>query len=86
MRKLAESVVQELNLDYTVTMVSGGERGNCEIVMWDRPRNSYFSVRLTPGSRDLAASAALIRQELQQRNVAHQLADDRRPVRRSTAA
>ena len=45
MKDVAVAVLSELNLDYTITLVSGGESGNYEIVMWDRPRNSYFSVR-----------------------------------------
>ena len=47
MREIAEAVIQALHLDYMVTFVSGGASRNYEIVMWDRPHNTYFSIRLT---------------------------------------
>ncbi len=35
MKELTQCVLSDLNLDYTVTLVSSGENGSCEIVMWD---------------------------------------------------
>ncbi len=87
MRDVAAAVLTALDLDYQITFVSGGESGNYEIVMWDRPRNSYFSVRFrwsSETSRDEVASA--IRAQLRQRIAAHGLSDDRRPVRCWSAA
>lgn len=87
MRDVANSILTELGLDYQITLVSVGERGNYEIVMWDRPRNSYFSLRLertTEGSSDAVAES--IRTQLRQRIAAHTLSDDRRPVRRWSVA
>ena len=58
MREIAAAAVQELDLDYTVTFVSGGASRNYEIVMWDRPHNTYFSIRLNwepDASRDVVA-------------------------------
>ena len=46
MRQVAFDVVEKLRLNYTITLISGGEAGRYEIVMWDRPRDSYFSIRL----------------------------------------
>ena len=46
MRQLALDVVKKLNLNYRLTLISWGENGKCEIVMWDKPRDSYFSLRL----------------------------------------
>ena len=51
MRDIANSILAELDLDYQITLISGGESGDYEIVMWDRPRNSYFSCT-APGSLD----------------------------------
>ena len=52
MREIAGRAIQELDLDYTVTLVSGGATKNFEIVIWDKPRGSYFSLSLTcePGT------------------------------------
>ena len=46
MRDAAHSALRELNLDYTITLIAGGASHNYEIVMWDKPRNSYFSIRV----------------------------------------
>ena len=46
MREIVLAALRELNLDYSITLISGGASCNYEIVMWDKPRNSYFSVRL----------------------------------------
>ena len=46
MKQVALDVVKKLKLNYAVTLISRGETGRCEIVMWDRSRDSYFSVRL----------------------------------------
>ena len=53
MREIAAIALRELDLDYLVTYVSGGASRNYEIVMWDKPHNTYFSIRLT---RDPTAS------------------------------
>ena len=87
MRDIAQRVVKQLGLDYLITMVSGGGSGNCEVVMWDRPRNSYFSIRLTGTlEKDEERLAEEIREQLAQRNASHTLANDRRPTRRWPAA
>ena len=87
MRNVAQAVIDELDLDYRITMVSGGESGNHEIVMWDRPRNSYFSVRFTwsPGLT-IGDVAGTIRDQLRERIASHDLVGDRRPARRWSAA
>ena len=46
MREIARGVLLELDLDYAITLVSCGASRNYEIVMWDKPRDSYFSIRL----------------------------------------
>ena len=46
MRDIARSALRELDLDYVITLVSSGASRNYEIVMWDQPRNSYFSIRV----------------------------------------
>ena len=46
MREVAHSALRELNLDYAITLISGGASQNYEIVMRDKPRNSYFSIRV----------------------------------------
>ncbi len=46
MRDIARSALRELKLDYAITLVSSGASQNHEIVMWDKPRNSYFSIRV----------------------------------------
>ena len=52
MRDVAQSALRALNLDYAITTISVGASRNYEIVMWDKPRNSYFSIRAgRPGSR-----------------------------------
>ena len=52
MRKIASEAIQELQLDYAVTLVSGGASKNVEIVIWDKTRDSYFSLKLAcePGT------------------------------------
>lgn len=47
MRALARSALRNLDLDYVVTLVSGGRGRSYEIVMWDKPRDSYFTIRVT---------------------------------------
>jgi len=87
MRDIADTILTELGLDYRITLVSGGESGNYEIVMWARARNSYFSVRVartSEASRDVIADS--IRAQLRQRIAAHSLSDDRRPIRRWSVA
>ena len=46
MREVARSALSKLNLDYAITSISGGASRNYEIVMRDKPRNSYFSIRV----------------------------------------
>ncbi len=46
MREVARSALSKLNLDYAITSISGGGSRNYEIVMRDKPRNSYFSIRV----------------------------------------
>ena len=46
MRDIARSALCELKLDYAITLVSSGASQNHEIVMWDKSRNSYFSIRV----------------------------------------
>ena len=46
MRQVALDVVKKLKLNYRLTLISRGESAKCEIVLWDRPRDSYFSIRL----------------------------------------
>ena len=68
MREIATSVVRELGLDYAVTLVSGGASRNYEIVMWDKPHNTYFSIRLDWDPRTpREAIAGRIKQELRAR-------------------
>ena len=46
MREVTRSALSKLNLDYAITSISGGASRNYEIVMRDKPRNSYFSIRV----------------------------------------
>ena len=46
MRDVALSALRQLDLDYAITSISGGAGQDYEIVMWDRPRNTYFSIRV----------------------------------------
>lgn len=46
MREAAQSALRQLDLDYAITSISGGAGQDCEIVMWDKPKNSYFSIRV----------------------------------------
>ena len=92
MKQVATDVVRRLGLNYVVTMVSQGESGNCEIVMWDKPLNSYFSVRLR---RCAETSVGGLEQEIESQ-LRHRLAvlssgalkglADRRPRRSSIPA
>ncbi len=59
MREIAAAAIRDLDLDYAITLVSGGASRNYEIVMWDKPHNTYFSIRLNweaSASRDVVAS------------------------------
>ena len=88
MRKIAMTVLQQLDLDYGVTLVSGGASGKYEIVMWDKPRDSYFSIRLI-WERDAPTTtvAEQIKAQLRQRlAVLHSSCDgfaERRPRRQA---
>ncbi len=46
MRAVVHSALRELSLDYAISSVSVGASYHYEIVLWDRPRNSYFSIRV----------------------------------------
>lgn len=46
MREIARAALRELDLDYAITLISGGASRNYEIVLWDKPGDSYFSIRL----------------------------------------
>ena len=59
MREIAAAALRELDLDYVVTFVSGGASRKYEIVMWDKPHNTYFSIRFNwepDTSRDAVVS------------------------------
>ena len=43
MMQVALNVLKNLKLNYTITMISCDENAKYELVMLDRPRNSYFS-------------------------------------------
>ena len=87
MRDVAHHVLRELGLDYTITLVSGGESGNYEIVMYDRSYGSYFTVKLK-WDRDVPTDdlAGVIRAHLRKRLASDDRTSDRRPVRRGSAA
>ena len=83
MKELAQCVLSDLNLDYAVTLVSSGESGSCEIVMWDRPHDSYFSLKLRlPPDAPVETLETDIREQLEQRLASGNHRTDRRPVRR----
>ena len=87
MREVVRRVVRELGLDYTVTLVPGGEHGNYEIVMSDRPRGSYFTLKLTWGQDGPVDNLAdVIRTRLHERLSSNDREPDRRPVRGGSAA
>ena len=87
MKELAQRILEELNLDYAVTLVSSGEHGTYEIVMWDRPRDSYFSLRLTaPADEPAVTLSARIRAQLERRLASQDYRTDRRPNRRWPAS
>ena len=46
MREVVQSALRQLDLDYAITSISGGTSQDYEIVMWDKPGNSYFSIRV----------------------------------------
>ena len=82
MREVAHRVVRELGLDYTVTLVSGGENGHYEIVMCDRPHGSYFTLKFTWDQNDPRRDLAdIIRSQLHERLASNDSEMDRRPVR-----
>ena len=52
-------------------LISGGANRNYEIVMWDTPRDSYFTLRLTWKPGELTESVAeKIKSQLRKRVVA----------------
>ena len=44
-RTVAHWALHELDLDYAISSIFVGPHQRYEIVLWDRPRNSYFSIR-----------------------------------------
>ncbi len=44
-RNVAHWALHELDLDYAICSIFVGLSHRFEIVLWDRPRNSYFSIR-----------------------------------------
>ena len=42
MREIARAALRELDLDYVITLVSGGASRNYEIVLWNKPRDSLL--------------------------------------------
>ncbi len=46
MKEVAHSALRKLELDYAINSISVGASHNYEIVMWDKPRNSHFSLRV----------------------------------------
>ena len=69
------------------TLVSGGEHGNYEIVMCDRPRGSYFTLKLAWGQDGPVDNLAdVIRTRLHERLSSNDREPDRRPVRGGSAA
>ena len=86
MTEVAGRVARELRLDYTVTLVSGGENGNYEIVMCDRLRGSYFTLKLTWEQDDPVENLAdIIRTRLRERLSSNDRTLDRRPAGRGSA-
>ena len=51
MKDITQSLLRKLGLDYVITSVLGDADQDGEIVMWDKPRNSYFSIRVPWKSR-----------------------------------
>ena len=45
MRDVAHSALRALHLDYAITSISVGASHNYEVVMWDKHRNNYLSIR-----------------------------------------
>ena len=78
MREIVHSALRALNLDYAITLISGGASKNYEIVMWDQPRNSFFSIRVrweTGLSREQMTQRVV--QQLADRSAAWRIADVR---------
>ena len=46
MREVARTALRKLDLDYAITLISCGASHNYEIVMFDKQRDSYFSIRV----------------------------------------
>ena len=44
-RNVTHWALHELDLDYAISSIIVGLSHRFEIVLWDRPRNSYFSIR-----------------------------------------
>ena len=88
MREIARAALLELHLDYAITLVSGGASRNYEIVMWDKLRDSYFTIRLNWNDRLSRANVAdKIKKQLSARLAAFRSGgtirglDERRPRR-----
>ena len=78
MREIVHSALRALNLDYAITLISGGASRNYEVVMWDQPRNSFFSIRVcweTGLSRKEMTRRVV--QQLTERSAAWRIADAR---------
>ena len=77
-RNVAHWALHELDLDYAIISIFVGPSHQYEIVLWDRPRNSFFSIR---GRWDtgLSHEHMIIRmvQQLRERVSAWRLADVR---------
>ena len=83
---MALTALRELGLDYSITLISGGASRNYEIVMWDKPRNSYFSVRLNwrpeaPPSVVTSDIKTQLRKRLAALESGRTFPHDRRPLR-----
>ena len=76
MREVVRSALRTLDLDYAITSISAGASKDYEIVMWDKPRNSHFSIRVRwESGRSREDMIERVVQQLTERSAAWRIAD-----------
>ncbi len=47
MKQIVQAALSELELDYKVTMIAGGEKRNYDVVFFDEQTGEYFSIHVS---------------------------------------
>ncbi len=47
MRQIVQAALRDLELDYKVTMIAGGEKRNYDVVFFDEQAGEYFSIHVS---------------------------------------